>query len=73
MAAKESYEDNLNKLKDILENLESDDLNLEESMKSYEMGVKLINKMYKTLDSYNGKITAIADGAEKRFVKKDDN
>ncbi|WP_244835361.1 exodeoxyribonuclease VII small subunit [Clostridium sp. BJN0001] len=73
MATKESYEHNLNKLNDILENIQSDDLNLEESMKLYEQGVKLINKMYKILDSYNGKITSIVEGQEKRGLKKDDN
>ena len=73
MATKESYEHNLNKLNDILENIQSDDLNLEESMKMYEQGVKLINKMYKILDSYNGKITSIVEGQEKRGLKKDDN
>lgn len=59
MAKKESYEEMMNKLQVILENLERDTYNLEDAMKSYEEGVKLVNKIYKTLDSYEGKISVI--------------
>lgn len=57
----------LTKLQDILSNLETDDLNLEESMKSYEEGVKLVNKIYKILDSYEAKISIIKDDKELEF------
>jgi exodeoxyribonuclease VII small subunit len=67
MAKKESYEEMLTKLQDILNNLETDELNLEESMKSYEEGVKLINKIYKILDSYEAKISIIKDDKEVEF------
>ncbi|WP_017208900.1 MULTISPECIES: exodeoxyribonuclease VII small subunit [Clostridium] len=67
MAKKESYEEMLTKLQDILSNLETDDLNLEESMKSYEEGVKLVNKIYKILDSYEAKISIIKDDKEVEF------
>ncbi|GEA31811.1 MULTISPECIES: exodeoxyribonuclease VII small subunit [Clostridium] len=67
MAKKESYEEMLTKLQDILSNLETDDLNLEESMKSYEEGVKLVNKIYKVLDSYEAKISIIKDDKELEF------
>ncbi|WP_236894673.1 exodeoxyribonuclease VII small subunit [Clostridium beijerinckii] len=67
MAKKESYEQMLTKLQDILSNLETDDLNLEESMKSYEEGVKLVNKIYKILDSYEAKISIIKDDKELEF------
>lgn len=67
MAKKESYEEMLTKLQDILNNLETDELNLEDSMKSYEEGVKLINKIYKILDSYESKISAIKDDKEVEF------
>ena len=67
MAKKESYEEMLTKLQDILSNLETDDLNLEESMKSYEEGVKLVNKIYKILDSYEAKISIIKDDKELEF------
>ncbi len=67
MAKKESYEELLLKLQDILNNLETDDLNLEDSMKSYEDGVKLVNKIYSILDSYEAKISIIKDQKEVEF------
>jgi len=67
MAKKESYEEMLTKLQDILNNLETDELNLEDSMKSYEDGVKLVNKIYKVLDSYEAKISIIKDEKEVEF------
>ncbi|NRT70792.1 exodeoxyribonuclease VII small subunit [Clostridium beijerinckii] len=60
----------LTKLQDILSNLETDDLNLEESMKSYEEGVKLVNKIYKILDSYEAKISIIKDDKELEFSEE---
>lgn len=68
MAKKESYEEMLTKLQEILNNLETDELNLEESMKSYEEGVKLVNKIYKVLDSYEAKISIIKDDKEVEFT-----
>lgn len=68
MAKKESYEEMLTKLQEILNNLETDELNLEESMKSYEEGVKLVNKIYKILDSYDSKISIIKDEKEVEFA-----
>lgn len=67
MAKKESYEEMLTKLQDILNNLETDELNLEDSMKSYEDGVKLVNKIYKILDTYESKISIIKDEKEVEF------
>lgn len=73
MAKKESYEEMLTKLQEILNNLETDELNLEESMKSYEEGVKFINKIYKILDSYEAKISVIKDEREVEFSEEDGN
>ena len=67
MAKKESYEEMLTKLQVILNNLETDELNLEDSMKSYEEGVKLVNKIYKILDSYESKVSVIKDDKEVEF------
>lgn len=67
MAKKESYEELLNKLQDILGILEENNLNLDESMKSYEEGVKIVNKLYKTLNSLEGKISIVRDDEELDF------
>lgn len=64
MAKKESYEDMLINLQDILSKMENNELPLEELMKEYENGVKLINKLYKTINSLEGKITVIKDNME---------
>lgn len=64
MAKKESYEDMINNLQDILNKMENNELPLEELMKEYETGVKLINKLYKTLNSLEGKLTVIKDNME---------
>lgn len=71
MAKKESYEEMLYKLQEILNNLENDNLNLEDSMKSYENGVKLVNKIYNTLSMYEGKICMIKGEKEVEFNESD--
>ena len=64
MAKKESYEDMLIKLQEVLKSLEEDELNLDESMKAYEEGVKLVNKLNKTLSTLEGKITMVKGNNE---------
>ena len=49
MAKKESYNDMLNNLEVILSTLENHELSLEDAMKEYEKGSKIVNKLYKTL------------------------
>lgn len=64
MAKKESYNDMLNNLEAILSTLENDELSLEDAMKEYEKGSKIVNKLYKTLDALEGKFLTIKDNAE---------
>ncbi|MDU2489178.1 MAG: exodeoxyribonuclease VII small subunit [Clostridium celatum] len=64
MAKKESYNDMLNNLEAILSTLENDELSLEDAMKEYEKGSKIVNKLYKTLDSLEGKFLTIKENAE---------
>ena len=72
MAKKESYEDMLVKLQDILNLLENEELNLEQSMKAYEDGVKLVNKLYKTLNTLEGKISVVKEEKEVEFDREDE-
>ena len=67
MAKKESYEEMLLKLQNIVDGLENNENSLEETMKSYEEGVKIVNKIYKTLDSYEGKLSVIKNEKETEF------
>ena len=64
MAKKESYNDMLNNLEVILSTLENNELSLEDAMKEYEKGSKIINKLYKTLDTLEGKFLTIKENAE---------
>ena len=64
MAKKESYNDMLNNLEVILSTLENDELSLEDAMKEYEKGTKIVNKLYKTLDTLEGKFLTIKDNTE---------
>ncbi|PWL53599.1 MAG: exodeoxyribonuclease VII small subunit [Clostridium cadaveris] len=52
----EKYEDNLKKLRDIVNIMDKNELPLEEAMKKYEEGIKLCNKLYATLKNYEEKI-----------------
>ena len=64
MAKKESYDDMVKGIQTILNNMENNELPLEDLMKEYESGVKLINKLYKTLNSLEGKLTTIKENME---------
>ncbi|MBX9136035.1 MULTISPECIES: exodeoxyribonuclease VII small subunit [unclassified Clostridium] len=70
MAKKESYNDMLNNLEVILSTLENEELSLEDAMKEYEKGSKIVNKLYKTLDALEGKFLTIKENAE--VVKEND-
>lgn len=64
---KESYEDKLMKLTEIISKMESSELTLEDSMKQYESGIKLCNELYKMLNEYEGKIKLLSQDEEKDF------
>lgn len=66
----ESYEDILNKLKEVVLNMESGELTLEDSIKKYEEGVKLCNKLYSMLNSMEGKITILNNDEEEVFKEE---
>ncbi|MGL4654707.1 MAG: exodeoxyribonuclease VII small subunit [Sarcina sp.] len=63
----DSYEETYEKLEEIISNMERGELSLDESIKNYEEGVKLLNKLYKKLNSVEGKIKIVNNGAEQNF------
>ena len=68
MARKETnYESMVSELNEIVKQLENGDLTLEESIKSYETGVKIVNKLYKKLSTLEGKIKVVEDEKEEDF------
>ena len=63
----DSYEETYDKLEDIINNMENGKASLNESIKNYEEGVKLLNKLYKKLNSVEGKIKIVNNGVEQNF------
>ncbi|SKA76773.1 Exodeoxyribonuclease VII small subunit [Clostridium sp. USBA 49] len=68
----ESFEIMIKKLEDIVEVMNKGQLNLEDSIKNYEEGIKLCNKLFKTLNEYEGKIKILSEGKEKDFVDSEE-
>lgn len=60
-----TYEFMLDNLNNIVNDLENGDLTLEESINKYEDGVKLLNKLYKKLNTLEGKIKIVSNDIEK--------
>ncbi|APH16701.1 exodeoxyribonuclease VII small subunit [Clostridium sporogenes] len=64
---KESFENMIEKLETIVDNMDNGEITLEDSMKSYEEGIKLCNKLYKVLKDTEGKIKILEDNKEENF------
>jgi len=56
MPEKESFEKSLEKLEDLVEKMESGELNLEEMIKSFEEGSKLVERCSEKLNQVEQKI-----------------
>jgi len=69
---KETYETMLERLDEIVTLMDSNQLSLEESMKYYEEGIKLSNKLYKILNDAEGKIKLLTEQGEKDFFEKEE-
>lgn len=55
------YESSFKELENIIKELESKDISLEESIKKYEKGIELYKYLNNTLKAYEGKIKTIAE------------
>lgn len=55
----QSYDDMMAELQEIVNEFENGNLSLEESMKKYEKSLKIISKLYKDLNTFEGKIKII--------------
>lgn len=66
----DTYEAQLEMLEKIVEKMDSGEIALADSMKDYEEGIKLCNKLYKTLNEAEGKIKIISENSEKEFSVK---
>lgn len=69
-AKKETYENMLSKLEKIISDMENGNLTLEKTLKNYEEGMTLYNKLYKMLNEAEGKIKVVAENGEEDFMKE---
>ncbi|KEI17375.1 exodeoxyribonuclease VII small subunit [Clostridium haemolyticum] len=69
---KETYESLMSKLQEVVNEMESEEISLENSMKNYEEGVKICNKLYKMLNEAEAKIKVLSGNQEKEFAGNDD-
>lgn len=56
-----NYESSLKELEDIIRELDSKDISLEESIKKYEKGIELYKYCNNMLKEYEGKVRTIAE------------
>lgn len=73
MTEDKTFEENLEELQKIVDRLQQGDVPLEEAMKQFQKGVKLSQKLEKTLSEAENKLTKVmtADGQENDFHLSD--
>ena len=62
--AKKTYEDSVKRLEDIVSALERGDASLDESLKLFEEGTKLVSSCGKMLDEAEQKVVRLTKGAD---------
>ncbi|MFA9408601.1 MAG: exodeoxyribonuclease VII small subunit [Candidatus Dadabacteria bacterium] len=68
-----SFEDSMNELKEIVEKLQSGNLPLEESIKLFQEGTKLIAFSHKKLDQIQKKVKILVEDKDGELITKDFN
>ncbi|WP_073182964.1 exodeoxyribonuclease VII small subunit [Anaerosphaera aminiphila] len=66
----DNYESAYAKLEEIINDLESEDITLEESIKKYEEGLELYKYCNKLLNEYEGKVKILTE-EDNKIVEKD--
>ncbi|MCB2288456.1 exodeoxyribonuclease VII small subunit [Clostridium sp. CS001] len=66
---KESYESMMERLEEIVDLMDRNEITLEETMASYEEGIKICNSLYKVLNDTEGKIKILTAEGEKEFIE----
>ena len=67
---KQSYEENIAQIDEILEKLESEELSLDESISEYEKAIKLIKDSEKLLEAGEGKVMKVLEKNGKLEMEK---
>ena len=60
-AKKQSYEENITQIDEILEKLEGEELSLDDSISEYEKAIKLIKESEKLLEAGEGKVMKVLE------------
>jgi len=68
---KETFEDHLKQVEDVVRNLESGKLGLEESIERYEQGMNALKKCYEILDAAEKKIQVLMKTKDGKVAAKD--
>ncbi|MEX0999733.1 MAG: exodeoxyribonuclease VII small subunit [Thermodesulfobacteriota bacterium] len=68
-----SFEDSMDELKEIVEKLQSGNLPLEESIKLFQEGTKLIAFSHKKLDQIQKKVKILVEDKDGELITKDFN
>ena len=66
---KESYENMMERLEEIVDLMDGNEITLDESMTNYEEGIKICNNLYKILNDTEGKIKILSAEGEKEFME----
>ena len=66
---KQSYEENIAQIDEILEKLESEELSLDDSISEYEKAIKLIKDSEKLLEAGEGKVMKVLEKNGKVWIK----
>jgi len=69
-AKKQSYEENIAQIDEILEKLESEELSLDDSISEYEKAIKLIKDSEKLLEAGEGKVMKVLEKNGKVEMEK---
>ena len=67
---KQSYEENIAQIDEILEKLESEELSLDDSISEYEKAIKLIKDSEKLLEAGEGKVMKVLEKNGKVEMEK---
>ena len=68
--AENKFEDSMKRLEDIVEDLESGDLPLEDSLKAFEEGMKLLTFCSDKLDEVEKRVAVLIKESDGRYTKK---
>ena len=67
---KQSYEENITQIDEILEKLESEELSLDDSISEYEKAIKFIKDSEKLLEAGEGKVMKVLEKNGKLEMEK---